>query len=291
MVGVTAITASADTSTQAAYLQAVDQAYAIVSKAKPNDTNAAGEALAILAAGTGNSQPEIIGDLRTAPPDLQDAAVRLKALHDALSKPATTSDPALAQERLHNVLAMHRYDALHRPPSLLDRFLQWLGDRVNDILRFLFGHRGSGGGNGLLVPDAFFYALGVIVLAVIVFLIVRAARGHIRDGTISIGSEGPRAPADYFAEADRLSAAADYVGAIRALCAGVAATLAGERTLEGSPLTVREIFSAAPDPARLRPLLNPFEAAIYGGREVSAETYERAAQVAAPFRKTEELAA
>jgi hypothetical protein len=88
-----------------------------------------------------------------------------------------------------------------------------------------------------------------------------------------------------------LAAAGDRVGAIRALCAGVAATLAGERTWEGSPLTVREIFRRSPDPARLRPLLEPFEAAIYGGREVDAEIYERASSVAAPFRPARQLAA
>jgi hypothetical protein len=71
----------------------------------------------------------------------------------------------------------------------------------------------------------------------------------------------------------------------------VAATLAGEHTWEGSPLTVREIFQRAPDPARLRPLLMPFEAAIYGGRAVDAATYARAAQVAAPFRQPVQVAA
>ncbi len=74
------------------------------------------------------------------------------------------------------------------------------------------------------------------------------------------------------------------MAAIRALCAGVAATLAGERTWAGSPLTVREIFQRAPDPASLRPLLLPFEAAVYGGRDVDEHTYQLAAAVAAKFR-------
>jgi hypothetical protein len=101
----------------------------------------------------------------------------------------------------------------------------------------------------------------------------------------------PRAPADYFAEADRLAAKGDRVGAIRALCAGVAATLAGEHTWVGSPLTVREIFRRASDPGRLDPLLLPFEAAVYGGRDVDVAAYERAAQVAAPFRQPVRVAA
>jgi hypothetical protein len=54
---------------------------------------------------------------------------------------------------------------------------------------------------------------------------------------------------------------------------------------------VREIFQRAPDPVRLRPLLLPFEAAVYGGREVDQATYERAAQVAAPYREPVTVAA
>ena len=75
------------------------------------------------------------------------------------------------------------------------------------------------------------------------------------------------------------------------MCAGVAGTLAGEQTWEGSPLTVREIFQRASDPERLWPLLTPFEAAVYGGRDVDPPTYERAELAAAPFRKPLQQAA
>jgi len=54
---------------------------------------------------------------------------------------------------------------------------------------------------------------------------------------------------------------------------------------------VREIFQRAPDFAGLRPLLLPFEAAVYGGRDVDVATYERAAQVAARYRHPVEAAA
>ncbi len=54
---------------------------------------------------------------------------------------------------------------------------------------------------------------------------------------------------------------------------------------------MREIFQRAPDYATLRPLLLPFEAAVYGGREVDRATYERAAAVAGGFRVKEEAAA
>jgi hypothetical protein len=270
------------------YKQAVQQTYDLVRDARPNDTATAQQALSVLEAGTGRTQREIIADLSAKPPDFADATSRLRELLDALDNPATTADPAQAQQQLHDVLALHRYDAIHRPPTPLERLQQWLNDRFNDLLRFLFGR---GGGALLGIPDVYFYFVGVAVVAAVAVIIFRSTRGRLKDGLVANAPSGPRAPADYFAEADRLAAAGDRVGAIRALCAGVAATLAGERTWEGSPLTVREIFQHAQEPARLRPLLEPFEAAIYGGRDVDPETYARAAVVAAAFRRPVELAA
>lgn len=254
----------------------------IVSGARPGDVVAAQKALAVLEAGTGQSQPEIIADLQMRPPDFQDAAARLQHLLDALAAPAGTADPTQAQQQLHQVLAMHRYDALHQPPTLLDRLGQWIGDRIRDLLNFLFGGSGK---NGLGFPIQYLYILGAIAIAVAAVIIFRSTRGSLAGGAVARAPFGPRAPADFFADADRLAAAGDRVGAIRALCAGVAATLAGEQSWTGSPLTVREIFQHANDPARLRPLLMPFEAAVYGGRDVDAATYERAELAAAPFRK------
>jgi hypothetical protein len=148
-----------------------------------------------------------------------------------------------------------------------------------------------GGSAGLQASGWFFYVVGAVVLVAVAFVVLRSARRGFDRGAKANQPTGPRAPADYFAEADRLAAEGDRVGAIRALCAGVAATLAGEQTWVGSPLTVREIFSRAPDPTRLRPLLLPFEAAVYGGRDVDVATYERAAQVAAQYRAPVTVAA
>jgi hypothetical protein len=281
----TAMPASADPPAPPTYRQAVEDAYNLVLGATPNDTVTARQAISALEAGAGLTQPEIVADLQRQPPDYGDAKTRLAAVLAAVDQPANTSDPQLAQQRLHDVLAMHRFDALRRPPSLLDRFLQWVGDRINQLLGLLFG---GGGGS---VPGWYFYIVGAVVLAAVAVIVFRSARGRFTQGMMANQPTGPRAPADYFAEADRLAARGDRVGAIRALCAGVAATLTGERTWEGSPLTVREIFRHAPDPARLHPLLLPFEAAVYGGRDVDAATYERATQVAAPFRQPATVAA
>jgi hypothetical protein len=169
---------------------------------------------------------------------------------------------------------------------LLDRFVQWVGDRINQLLRLLFG-----AGTGAQAPTWIFELVGAVIVIGVAVLVFRSARGRFTESVSAGQPAGPRAPADYFAEADRLAAKGDRVGAIRALCAGVAATLSGERTWEGSPLTVREIFQKAPDPARLRPLLMPFEAAVYGGRQVDADAYKEAARVAAPFRQPVSVAA
>jgi hypothetical protein len=280
-----AMTAAADPSPTPTYAEAAQRALDIIQTASPADTRPAAAALEVLISGTSDSQPEIANDLRARPPLYEDARQRLSALLTALGQPATTGDPALAQRRLHDVMSQSRYDPLHRPPSLLDRFAQWVQDRITALLRLLFGSRG-----GAQAPALWFDAAGIATLLAIVFIVFRAARGRFSQ-SISVVPGGPRPPADFFAEADRLAAQGDRVRAIRALCAGVAATLAGERTWEGSPLTVREIFQRAPDPASLRPLLLPFEAAVYGGREVDQATYERAAQVAAPFRQPVEAAA
>ena len=286
LAGLGTLPASADPPPPPSYRQAVENAYQLVRSAAAGDVAAAQKAEAALRAGTGPTQPEIIDDLRQKPPDLIDAKARLLALLAALNEPADTADPAAAQQRLHDVLAMPRYDALHRPPSLLDRFVQWVGDRINQLLRLLFG-----AGAGAQAPTWIFYLFGAAVVIGVAVIVFRSARGRFAEGVIGGQPTGPRAPADYFAEADALAARGDRVGAIRALCAGVAGTLSGERTWEGSPLTVREIFQRAPDPAHLRPLLMPFEAAVYGGRDVDAATYERAARVAAPFRRPASAAA
>ena len=281
MIAATAGTASADPPPNPTYVQAVQQAYDIVKFAAASDPRPANEALKVLTNGTGGTQAEVIADLQARPPLYDDARARLSALLTSLGQPVTATDPGLAQQRLHEVMSQSRYDALHRPPSAFDRFVQWVQDRIAQLLSLLFGPRGG----GQPAVQVWLYIVAFAVIAATVFFVVRAARGRFSQ-TASLSPEGPRPPADFFAEADRLAARGDRVGAIRALCAGVAATLAGARSWEGSPLTVREIFQRAPDAQSLRPLLAPFEAAVYGGRPVDQATYDRAAQVAASFRQS-----
>lgn len=280
-----AVVALADPPPPPSYVDALQRAYDLIQNASPPDSLPAEEALPVLGAGTGHSQPEIILDLATRPPRYDDARRRLTALLDALRRPATTADPALAQERLHQVMSMSRYDPLHRPPSLWERIQQWIQDRIAQLLRLL-----SGGSGGAQPPLIWFYAAGLLVVLTIAVQVIRASRGRFGQ-SLGLPDGGPRPPADWFAQADVLASRGDRVGAIRALCAAVAATLAGERSWEGSPLTVREIFQHAPDHASLLPLLLAFEAAVYGGRDVDPATYARAERVANAYRHRAEAAA
>jgi hypothetical protein len=272
-------TAKADPPPPPTYVDAVQRAYDIVNGAPESQTAQADAAIKVLIAGTGASQREIITDLEARPPLYADATTRLANLLAALGHPVTTSDPDTAKQRLQEVLSSDRYSGLNRPPSLLDRFVQWIQDRIAALLRLLFG-RGSG---GQVNTDIWLYLIGIAVLGVALFFLVSAMRGRFSQ-SVAVPPGGPRPAADYFADADALAAKDDYVAAIRALCAAVAASLAGEGSWSGSPLTVREIFQRGPDFASLRPLLIPFEAAVYGGRDVDRATYERAAEVAAAFR-------
>jgi hypothetical protein len=270
----------------AAYIAAVQQAYNLVHDAPASDTSRADAAVRVLTDGTGDTQPEIIADLKARPPLYSDATTRLSNLLAALGHPVTTADPNTAKQRLHDVLSSDRYHALHSPPSFLERFAQWVQDRISDLLRLLFGSR-AGGSVGTSI---WLYLVGFAVVAVAVFFLISAIRGRFSEA-VTVSPQGPRPAADYFVEADRLAAKGDRVAAIRALCAAVAATLAGEGSWSGSPLTVREIFKKSSDFAGLRPLLFPFEAAVYGGRDVDQATYDRAAKVAAAYRQPVEKAA
>jgi len=171
--------ASADPPPPPTYRQAVEDAYNLVRAAAPSDLTSARRAVGALEAGTGTSQLEILSDLERRPPEYDDARVRLLALLAALDDPATTVDPELAHQRLHDVLALPRYDALHRPPSPVDRFVQWVRDRIDQLLRLLFG------GSGAPAPAWIFYLIGAGGLAAVAFVVFRSTRGRFTEGLVA----------------------------------------------------------------------------------------------------------
>lgn len=267
------------------YADSVDQALRILRQAPADDAAAARRAAAVLEACTGQDQREILGDLRANPPDVPDARQRLAALSAADRSPAFAPQPAQARRAVRDILAQPRYDALRQGPTLSDRVQSALGL----LLAWLLEHAGG------LVTGPFGWLLagaGALVLAVFAAAVARSPRWTGRREVRLDGGGPPPGPArDRFAEADRLAGAGDLGGAVRALAGGVAVALSGDRAWEASPLTVRELFGRAPDPAALGPLLLVFEGAMYGGRPPGPEAYRRAAEAAAPFRAVQGAAA
>lgn len=265
------------------YTNAVHRALTLVQFAERGDEPSRQQALQVLEDMPAPSQPEILRDLTSEPPDLQDADLRLQALFTALQARVDTPDPQRAQEQLNQVLTMPRYAGLGSGPSLADRLIDAVLGVVDRLLSFL-----GVGGLHLNVPLWIWLALaGLAVLAIILWP-VRGALSRGGRERVMAGAVAPVRPAlDFFAEADRLAAGGDYLAAIRALAGGVAVKLSGERAWDRSPLTVRELFARSHQPDRLRPLLRSFEEASYGNRPGDAATYSAAAEAAQPYRRGE----
>ena len=278
-VGSMAAGHSARAADSGGYADSVDRALQILRAAPAEDRSAARRAADMLEAGTGQSQPEILSDLRREPPSVADARDRLSALAVAVRSPAFAPEPGRSQRAVHDILAEPRYAALRQGPSLGDR----IKAALLRLLVWLLSQMGGAVAGGLLRLLA---AAGAAVLAVAVLVVARSARWAGRPEARLSPEVGPGRRVDRFSEADRLAAAGDTRGAIRELAGGVAAALGDDLAWEASPLTVRELFSKASSPALLRPLLVAFEAAAYGGRLPDSETYRQAEAAVAPFRAT-----
>src|SRR5215472_1656140 len=260
------------------YADSVDRALEILRAAPADDRSAVRRASDVLEAGTGQSQPEILGDLRKDPPDVADARDRLSALSQGTRSPAFAPEPGKARRAVHDILAQPRYAALRQGPTLSDR----IRTALIRLVLWLLAQAAVAVAGGLWTALA---AVGVVVLAAAVVVVARSARWFKRpQARLSHDAAGGARRRDRFLEADRLAAAGDYAGAIRELAGGVAMTLGDELAWEASPLTVRELFSRASSPASLRPLLLAFAAAVYGARPPDRETYQQAEAAAAPFR-------
>jgi hypothetical protein len=260
------------------YTNAIHRALALVQFAERGDVPSRQQAITVLVQGTGNSQPEVLSDLRAEPPDLTDADQRLQALYSALQARVDTPDPGQARQRLHQILAMPRYAGLATGPSLLDQVITALLRAIAAVLSWL-------GLNRAHIPTLLWLALALLALAAVVLLTIRGgfSRGG-KEARQRRTAPAPRLPVDFFADADLLASTGDYLAAIRALAGGVAASISGERAWSESPLTVRELFARSARPEALRPLLLPFEEASYGHRAPDAAMYVRAVDAAAPYR-------
>jgi hypothetical protein len=228
----------------------------------------------------GQSQPLITADLERRPPDLVDARARLAALSHALAAPLDTPDAIHATDELRAILAMPRYHTSSQVPWYIAA-RDWMAARVKDVLSFLSSLlRPSGSALDLLRAAIF-----VAAVAIVVGLVVSAyRRGRLPDFVPRARRPATEKPHDYFAEADARAAEGDYAAAVRALVAAVTVALGGSESWTKSPLTVRELFRMAGQLDSLRPLLLPFERAVYGHRVPDRDTYLAANSAAAAYR-------
>jgi len=277
VVGVTATQDVARAADNGGYADSIDHALQMLRAASADDRSAARRAADVLEAGTGQSQLEILGDLRRDPPDVADARDRLSALAVAVRSPAFAPEPGKSRRAVDDILAEPRYAALRQGPSLGDR----IKAGVIRLLVWLLSQTAVAVASGLWRVLA---VAGAVVLAVAVAVLTRSARWAGRPEARLPPLAAASRRRDHFFEADRMAAAGDYAGALRELAGGVAGALGDDLAWEASPLTVRELFSKASEPASLRPLLLAFEAAVYGGRPPDGETYRSAETAAAPFR-------
>ena len=260
------------------YVAAVQRARVLLTQASGGRRAAVAEAASVLRSGTGTSQPEILADLAANPPQLDDAAKRLDALLQTLGTLVATPDESRADREVQSIMAEPRYQP--NGPNLLQLIEAWF---LQQLAR-LFGSGGSASQIITLIELAF----ALIVATVLLVVLARAIFSR-RGGAVARhrpGNVAARA-AHSFAEADRLAAAGDYLGALKALTSAVATTVGGIGTWEASPFTVRELFVEKRIIDGLQPLVVPFEAAAYGRRPPDVGTYERAAQAAAVYRSNQ----
>jgi len=264
------------------YANAVHRVLTLVQFAQRGDVPSVQQAIDVLSRDTGNSQPEILRDLRRNPPDLADADQRLQALYATLQSRVDTPNPSQAERQLQTVLSQPRYSGLSTGPSWPERIFDFIVGRIGDLLAWL-----GVGKLGLNIPLWVWLAIG---LAAVIAIIAWPIRGGLnrggREARLRAASTMARGRVDFFGEADQLAANHDYVAAIKALAGGVAVHLKGEHAWEHSPFTVRELFQQTDRAEALRPLLLSFEEASYGHRAPDADTYVRAAEAAAPYRGT-----
>ena len=264
------------------YANAVHRALTLVQFAERGDTPSVQQAIDVLTRDTGNSQPEILRDLRRHPPDLGDADQRLQALYATLQARVDTPDPGQANRQLQTILSQPRYSGLSTGPSIPERILDFIVHRIGDLLTWL-----GVGGLHLNIPLWVWLLIGLAAVIAIVAWPIRGGLGRGgREARLRGAGPMARPRVDFFADADRLAARHDYVAAIKALAGGVAVHLRGQHAWEHSPFTVRELFQQSDRADALRPVLLSFEEASYGHRIPDADSYGRAAESAAPYRGT-----
>lgn len=172
-----------------------------------------------------------------------------------------------ARELAERELADPRYDS---EPPLLQRVVEWLGDRLNDLLSTAGDTLGAGLGLAVL-------AAVVALAALIIFLRVGPpARRASRGGEGVFGQDGRRAAASYRSAADAAAGDGRWADAVVERYRAIVATLEERSILDPRPgRTAHEAATEAgallPDVAgRLPAGADTFDAVHYGGHPATA---------------------
>jgi Domain of unknown function (DUF4129) len=160
------------------------------------------------------------------------------------------------------------------PPSPVDRVMEWLLDRLADVLAGL-----TGTGPGSLIGLVLF----VLILAGVGVLIVRFARGITRDPELAAAvPAAPRRPqAEWLAEAERREGAGDWRGGLRCRYRALVARLGASGLVDEVPGTTAgeyrvQVAGNAPAVAReFAGATELFELAWYAGRATGQHEAER----------------
>ncbi|MEY2421534.1 MAG: hypothetical protein QOI95_1601 [Acidimicrobiaceae bacterium] len=192
------------------------------------------------------------------------------------------------RQRSHEILERTEFQ---RHESVLQRILNWIGDRFSDITF------GVGGGPGFLGNLVSLALLAGIVLVVV--LLVRALLGRTRppkrkdDDELTIELEEGRGATDWRRDAEQFEAAGQWREAMRARYRELVRTLIDEGVLDDLPGRTtgeyrNEFVHARRDGAdSFVELTELFEAVWYGGVDTAAADNQRFRQLADASRHRE----
>jgi hypothetical protein len=180
--------------------------------------------------------------------------------------PPPEHDPSSVRELADDILAQPRYD---RPdPSIPDRVLEWLGDRLADLIEGLV----SGGGGAVV---AWLILLGFA--GAVVFLLVRYGKVTLPAPAPAVEPEVmvelTRSAREWRAEAERLEADGRWRDALRCRYRALVADLVRRGTIPELPGRTageyaRDVAAREPDAAvAFAAATELFEAVWYGGAD------------------------
>lgn len=231
--------------------------------------------------------------LDTANPDLPAIAERLGALIDALAY-AGPAAPADAQQRLADLLSRPPFEqpAPPREPTLIDRFFQWLGEWLADLLQPVGEVAATTDGDllswGLVI-------IGGLLVAAVLAIWLRGLRRTLASDpqTLADDEEERLSAGEALGRANSLAQRGDYRTAVRYLYLSSLLWLDERRMLRyDRTLTNREYLTRLgerPDlRERLTPVVETFDRVWYGAAPLDAERFAAYEQQVARLRELEE---